>query len=243
MSDQLRSEFLKLRTTRTAVWFLLLAAALTTIGILAVGFTPRLDELVDQDGQRTLFGAETSAIMIATFAGVIAVTTEFRHGTIRPTLFFEPRRRVVLAAKLVVAALSGAVFAVVCIGLSFAGGLVMLAVRNVDLVLSGRQMASMAVGTIVASAFSATLGVAVGALVRNQVAALVALGAYALALDAVVFAAAPSIGRFLPGQAGNGLAGLPGEDLLAPGAGGAVVLAWMVVFIVAAAIRTERSEI
>ena len=53
------------------------------------------------------------------------------------------------------------------------------------------------------------IGVAVGALIRNQVGAIVALAAYAFAVDAVLFAAAPSVGRYLPGKAGDGLAGRP----------------------------------
>ena len=55
----------------------------------------------------------------------------------------------------------------------------------------------------------ALIGVAVGALIRNQVGAIVAVAAYAFAVDAVLFAAAPSVGRYLPGKAGDGLAGLP----------------------------------
>ena len=243
MSVQLRSELLKLRTTRTAAWFLLVAVGLTLVGILAVGLSPRLDELADEQGQRTLFGAETSAILIATFSGLIAVTNEFRHGTIRPTLFFEPRRRVVLAAKLVSAAIAGVMFAVPCVVLSLAAGLAILAVRDVELVLTGPQLVALALGTIAASALSAMLGVTLGALIRNQVAALIALAAYALAIDAVVFAAAPSVGRYLPGQAGNALAGLPDENLLAPGPGAAVVLAWLLLFVAAATLRTDHGDV
>ena len=50
-------------------------------------------------------------MFFATLAGLLAVTSEFRYGTIRPTLLFEPRRRVVLAAKLAAAALAGVLFA------------------------------------------------------------------------------------------------------------------------------------
>ena len=54
-------------------------------------------------------------MFFATLAGVLAVTSEFWYGTIRPTLIVEPRRRVVVAAKLAAAALAGIAFAVVCV--------------------------------------------------------------------------------------------------------------------------------
>ena len=59
----------------------------------------------------------------------------------------------------------------------------------------------------------------------------------------MLFAAAPSVGRFLPGKAGDGLAGLPDEHLLAPEAGAAVLMAWTLAFVVAASLRNERSDV
>lgn len=244
MSRQLRSELLKLRTTRTAAVLLLAAAALALLGITAEGLSPTPGELAPEDEQRLLFGsAATNAILFATFVGLLAVTNEFRYGTIRPTLLFEPRRRVVLAAKLAAAALAGILFAVVCLLVSFGAGLAILAARDVDVALTGAHTLTLVLGTIAASALSAMLGVTVGALIRNQVGAIVALFAYVLAVDAVLFATVPSVGRYLPGQANNALAGLPDDELLAPGVGAAVVMAWTLAFIVLAALRTDRSDV
>lgn len=244
MSRQLRSELLKLRTTRTASVLLLAAAALALLGLVAEGLSPTPGELAPEDEQRLLFGsAATNAVLFATFIGLLAVTNEFRYGTIRPTLLFEPRRRVVLAAKLTAAALAGVVFAVVCLFVSFGAGLAILAARDVDVALTGAHTLTLVFGTIAASALSAMLGVTVGALIRNQVGAIVALFAYVLAVDAVLFATVPSVGRYLPSQANNALAGLPDEELLAPGVGAAVVAAWTLAFIALAALRTDRSDV
>lgn len=87
------------------------------------------------------------------------------------------------------------------------------------------------------------VGAAVGMLIRNQAGAIVAVAAYALVVDAVLFAAAPSVGRYLPGKAGDALAGLPDEHLLAPGVGAALLLAWTVAFVVAATLRNDRSDV
>ena len=87
------------------------------------------------------------------------------------------------------------------------------------------------------------LGVAVGALIRNQVGAIIVLAAYSLVVDAVLFAAVPSLGRFLPAQASNAFAGLTGSDLHSPAAGAAVLTAWTIVFAAFAVLRTERTDI
>ena len=244
MSRQLRSELLKLRTTRTATVLLLVAGALALLVVFVDGLTLTTDELAREDEQRTLLGsAATNAVLFATFVGLLAVTNEFRYGTIRPTLLFEPRRRVVLAAKLAGAALAGVLFAAVCVALSFGAGLAILAARDVDVALTAPHTLTLVFGTVAASALSAMLGVTVGALIRNQVGAIVALFAYVLTVDAVLFAALPSVGRYQPSQAGNALAGLPTEELLTPGVGAAVLVAWTLAFIAFAVVRTDRSDV
>jgi len=71
----------------------------------------------------------------------------------------------------------------------------------------------------------------------------VALAAYAFILDAGLFAAAPAIGRFLPGKAGDALAGRPVEELVAAGAGAAVLVAWSALFVAAARWWTLRRDV
>jgi ABC-type transport system involved in multi-copper enzyme maturation permease subunit len=244
MTEQLRSELRKMRTTRTIPVFLLLAVALALLGVIAPGLSDKVSELAQENNQRTLFGsAATNAVFMVTFAGLIAFTTEFRYGTIRPTLLFEPRRRVVLGAKLVAAALLGVVFALACVAVSFAAGLVLLRARDVDFALTSTHTLTIVCGTIAASAICGMLGVTVGALIRNQVGAILALAAYSVAVDVLLFTTVPSLGRLLPAQASNALAGLPTEHLLTPAVGGAVLLAWALVFVAAATVRTDRSDI
>lgn len=243
MTHQLRSELLKLRTTRTTALLLLAAAGITVFGACVEGLSPARDELARQDAQRTMFSAGGSAVLFATFAGLVAVTSEFRYGTIRPTLLVEPRRRVVLAAKLAAAAPAGVLFGVVCVVVAFATGLTVLAVRDVDAELTTVHALTLTLGTVAVSALGAMLGVAIGMLIRNQAGAIIAVAVYAFAVDAALFAAAPSVGRLLPGKAGDALAGRPDDLLLAPGAGAAVLLAWTMGFVAAATLRTDRSDV
>jgi ABC-type transport system involved in multi-copper enzyme maturation permease subunit len=179
-------------------------------------------------------------VLLATFAGVLAVTSEFRYGTIRPTLLIQPRRRVVFTAKLAVAGLTGVLFGAVCIALSLGAGLAIFAVRGIDVAPTGADVVGLVAGTIATAALSALLGVAIGTLIRNQVGAVVA---YAFLVDATLFTAAPEVGRFLPGKAGDALAGQPVEHLLAPGAGAVVLAAWTLAFVAAATVRNDRSDV
>jgi ABC-2 type transport system permease protein len=242
--DQFRSELLKLRTTRTMLMLLAAAAGLTLLGVLIEGISPSLAELDQESTQRTVFSAAGSgSVFLATLAGLLSVTTEFRYGTIRPTMLFEPRRRVVLAAKLGAATISGLLIGVVCVGVAFGAGLALLGTRGVDIALTDPHTVTLIVGPVAGAALGALLGVAIGTLIRNQVGAIVALAAYAVAVDAVLFGAVPTIGRFLPGKAGDGLTGLPTEQLLTPAAGAAVLAAWALAFIAAATVRNDRSDI
>ena len=242
MIDQLGSELLKIRTTRTLGVLLLVAVALTLFGGAVEGLSRTVDELAQEDAQRAVFNAAGSiVVLMATLAGLIAATAEFRYGTIRPTLMIEPRRRVVVAAKLAAASIAGIVFGVVCV--CFGAGLAVLAARDVDLALTGDHTLALVLGPVGASVLGAMLGVAVGTLVRNQVGAIVALAAYAVAVDALLFAAVPSVGRFMPGKAGDALTGRPVEDLLGPGLGAAVLVAWTVTLVAAATVRNARSDI
>ncbi|MGZ8650483.1 MAG: ABC transporter permease [Solirubrobacteraceae bacterium] len=244
MSHQLASELLKLRTTRTLALLLLAAGAMSLFGVSVEALSRDLGELAPEQAQRDLFSSGvTIGVFFATLAGLLAVTTEFRYGTIRPTLIVEPRRRLVVAAKLAAAGLAGIAFAVVCVGVTFGAGIALLAARDVDIALTGTHTVVLVAGPIVASMVSAMIGVAVGTLIRNQVGAVVALAAYALLVDAVLFAAVPSVGRYLPGKAGDALAGRPDELLLAPGAGAAVLIAWGLAFLAAATIRNDRSDV
>jgi ABC-2 type transport system permease protein len=243
MTHQLRSELLKLRTTSTTAVLLLAASGLTLLAVFLEGLSPAVGALAEEGSQREMFSAVTSAVLFATFAGVIAVTSEFRHGTIRPTLLVEPRRRLVLGAKLVAAGLTGVAFGVICVAIAFGAGLSLLAARGVDVALTGTHAFNLILGTIAVSALSAMLGVAVGTLIRHQAGAIVAIVAYSVAVDATLFAAVPALGRWLPGKAGDALIGLPKDDLLAPVAGALILLAWTLVFAIAAMLRNDRADV
>jgi ABC-type transport system involved in multi-copper enzyme maturation permease subunit len=245
MRGQLHSELLKIRSIRTMAVFLLAAVALTLLGVLSEGFSGDVAELAAEDAQRALIGdyGASNVVLLSAFLGLLLVTSEFRYGTIRPTLLFEPRRRVFLAAKLVAASLTAILFAAVCVVLCFASAFVVFAVRDIDWALTSTHILVLVVGPVAASALAALLGVTIGALIRNQVGAILALAVYAVAFESLLFAVAPSLGRYSPAQAASSLGGMPDDYLLAPGAGAMVLIAWVVAFTAAATLRMNRSDV
>ena len=82
-----RSEFLKLRTTRTAV---VLALGLYAISVIAVVGSLILSDSLDQSAQADLPGSAGFAVLFAILFGILVMTGEYRHGTATPT--FLPHR-------------------------------------------------------------------------------------------------------------------------------------------------------
>ena len=122
--------------------------------------------------------------VFALMIGVLAVTTEFRHGTITPSLLVVPNRIRLMAAKLAAVAVDrrrriGVVSTGLLIGIvSFFGS-----VRDFD--TSGDKLAMFVGGTLAAALFAA-LGIGLGALVRNQVGAIVGPLVYIFLLEPLI---------------------------------------------------------
>jgi ABC-2 type transport system permease protein len=204
----LRSELLKQRSTETALYLFLamfaLVALAVTMHVVALG----ADQLSSRTHQLEVFQVGTRAGMLfAGLAGAIAVTAEIRYGTIRPTFLVTPRRSPVLAAKLVISALVGLAFGVLAEALMIADASIGFAARGIDNQLTVGDYAQLLAGGAAAAAFWAALGVGVGALIRNQVAALVGLCAWMFLVETTSESFVPDAARFLPGGAGNALAG------------------------------------
>jgi ABC-2 type transport system permease protein len=243
VTGQLRAELLKLRTTRTAIGLVLVQVGLMLLALLVEGLASKPQRLAELSTQRDYFGSASIAGLIAAFLGLLAVTGEFRFGTIRPTLVAEPRRRVVVAAKLAASAAGGVALAVLGLTLAFGVGWAVFAGRGVDVVLGGRHTATIALGTLTATLLWGVLGAGVGAIVRHQVGAIVTLIAWSFVLESILFSFVPSVGRFLPGEASSALVDGTDAHLLSPGVGGAVFLAWVAAIAAAAVVRTERSDV
>ena len=102
MTALTRSELLKQRSIPTGRGLLVGMLVLIVFAVLLHGLSLPPNNLDVREDQLdfvfrwgALFGALFAALL-----GALSVTSEFRHGTIRPTLLVTPRRGRVVAAKL-----------------------------------------------------------------------------------------------------------------------------------------------
>ncbi|MDV6011280.1 hypothetical protein [Haloechinothrix sp. LS1_15] len=186
-----RAEFDKLFTTK--LWLgltlggLALASAFLAITIGLDGMAENPNPPVSTpEGQRNLFATATGASTFALLLGIIAVTGEFRHQTATPTFLATPRRDRVIAAKLVAYAVVGVVFGALTLLVAIAIAAPWLAAIDTELSLTQHGVPGTMAGVIAAVALYTLLGVGIGALVRNQIAAVVGALVYLFVIEAFV---------------------------------------------------------
>jgi hypothetical protein len=228
MSALLEAELLKLRTTRT---FVALVGVTAFTSLLIVVLLCLLTEPEDGSVLVDIYTADTSSLFILVLA-VVGITGEWRHRTIAGALLAAPGRVRFLVAKTVAFAAAGVVLSV---GVSIAIAVVasvLLSVRDVP-VPDVWEIAGQIARNAAIAALLGALGVVAGALVRQQVVALVGVLVLAFAIEPAVLALVPSVGRFGPFVALPGsIQGVPPEELgvgkgLAPGPAVFVMLAWI----------------
>ncbi|HEY6015744.1 MAG TPA: ABC transporter permease subunit, partial [Gaiellaceae bacterium] len=201
MTDQLLAELRKMRSTRTNLGLLAGMVALVLLTVLLNGLIGKEAELADLTNQFTVLSAGTSAALFAALIGVMAITSEFRHGTIRPTFVVTPHRSRVLAAKVIASVLMGLLFGIAAIGISFGLGYAILSGRGISFELATGDVLWLVLGTPVLTAAWAALGVGFGALVRNQVLAVIGLVVWALVVDNLLRGLVPAVGGYTPSGA------------------------------------------
>lgn len=217
MTGLVRAELLKQRSTTTLAS---LGGAMVAIVGLALALhvlAPGTDQLVSREQQLEVFEAGTRvAMLFAGLAGALVLTAETRFGTIRPTFLMTPQRGRVVAAKLAVSGLAGVAFGLLAQALMAGAATAAYSARGIDVRLSGSDYVQVLAGGTAAAGLWAILGLGVGALVRNQVAAIVGMCAWGLLIENLLLGFVPGVGRLMPGASGLALAGDASTDLLAP---------------------------
>jgi ABC-2 type transport system permease protein len=173
----------------------------------------------------------------------MAITSEFRPGTIRATFVVTPQRSRVITAKVLASLLMGVLFGLAAIGLSFGIGYAILAGRDIPLALSTTDVVWLVLGTPVLTAAWAALGVGLGAIVRNQVFAVIGLILWAMIIDNLLRSLVPSIGGYTPSGASAAIIADPTDYVLSAGAGGVLLLGYVAVVIAAGALLVGRRDV
>jgi ABC-2 type transport system permease protein len=244
----LRSELLKLTSTRMSLGLVGAAVGYVLINVVALVFAagqqgvPGLDVATSV---RNVYASAGAAAPIVLIAGILAMTTEYRFMTVTPTFLATPRRGRVLTAKLAVLAGYGLVVGIACAAVSAGASAAVLATKP-HAAISASTVLQISAGTMLGYALFAVLGVCVGALIRNQVAAIVVGLLWTIVIEALVVAFAPAVGKWLPGGALKATlqaTAFNGGQLLSVWAGTAVLLGYSVLFAVIAARTTLRRDV
>lgn len=236
MARLILAEFRKLSSTRLWLWLLLAAVAITALyASLTIAFANDPDTLTlpmsTIEGQRTLLAtASSAAAPLAAVLGAIGLTVEYRHRTATTTFLATPKRGRVVVAKLVTYTVVGAGFGAVCLAAVIALAVPWLSSQNIDLVLTHGGAPGALVGVVTAAALFGLLGVALGALIRDQVVAVVSLLIYLFVLEPIAtsFVSLGDWTAYLPGAARSALTQtfLTNREFLAPWQGAAVLVAY-----------------
>jgi ABC-2 type transport system permease protein len=246
MTTLLRSEFIKLRTTRT---FVALTAVAGGLSLLVTVLTGVLSDPQPEDVVVDIFANDFSSVFILVLA-VIGITGEWRHRTITGALLAAPDRLRFLAAKAVAFAGAGLVLsllisaAVTVVGLAFVG------VRDLPAPDIG-ELAEYVMRSAGLAALVGAFGVALGALVRNQVAAIVGVLVATFVLEPMLLATVPEVGRFGPfvalPTAATGIdpaaVGLDEANLLNPQLATLALLGWIAIAFAAGVALLRRRDV
>ncbi len=178
MIAALRYEWVRIRTLRSTWWILGLSvlvptglAALLAANLQAADFSGYRDVVTAAVlTQGAVLGFPLLVSYLTALIGVFAFGHEYRHGMIRATLTSVPRRPAVLVAKVMVTAVAvalgalGSSLAALLVGAALSGGLVDM----------GATVTWQVIGGIVGyCTMFALTGLALAAIFRNQIAALV----------------------------------------------------------------------
>lgn len=247
MRALLRAELLKQYSTRTALGLLAAMLGLVLLAEVLHGFGLAAESLGRKSAQLIVFGrGEFLGVLFAALLGAMSITAEIRHGTIRPTFLAAPRRGRVVAAKVSVSILIGTGFGLVAGGVAVSAGAAALRARGIDVRLDQRDYVLLVLGSAAAAGLWAAIGVGIGALVRNQIPALIGLCAWLLFIEGLLAGDAGGlgdVGRFLPGSAAGAISGQGTGTLLAPAAGLVLLVLYASATTLAGSLAISRRDI
>jgi ABC-2 type transport system permease protein len=253
VTGPISAEIRKLRTVRTTWLLTAMGWALVALssGVFLFreeltgpfrGTDAEIAVVVDQAG---------SAAIIVLLVAVLAVTTEFRHGTMGRTLQLTPSRARLLTAKM--ATMAGYALAFFVVSLVVAGGMLLLAgaVQDVSLTPGSETLLSLWQAPA-GLALNAVFGVAIGALLRSQVMTITVTLVWLFVAENLVAGLLPEAGRWLPFQVLNAiflspeaLAGIPAGQVLpvAPGLALLTFLGYVTVAAVTAGLLLRTRDV
>jgi ABC-2 type transport system permease protein len=244
----IRAEFTKLRTTRLIYGMAAAMAAFAVLTVTALMTTPDIEgnPALSADSLPMFVAAPVTLVSAAALLlGILGMTTEFRHLTVTQTFLVTPDRGRVVAAKLVAYPLAGIAAALTTLAVTAAVATGWLAAKGITPSLLDARLARIVGVALLGAGLCGLVGVGVGALVRNQVAALVGTVVWVLIVEGLLMSLvnAPSLGRWLPSAAAAAAITSPGGAHLSRLAGTLLLAGYALAFALAGTRLVVRRDI
>jgi ABC-2 type transport system permease protein len=247
MTRSLSAELFKLRTTRT--FYGLVGGCLGLIYLITVLASSLGHPHRGDDVMRGLMGLAGLAGAIALVLGVLTISTEFRHGTITPTLLVAPRRVPLLLAKLITTVLAGFVLGLLATGFVAIAVSLISGARGYDDGATTSQVWHMVIGGTLATGLYGALGLGLGAIVRNQVGGIIGGLVYIFVAEPLL-RIIPTVGDWIAKYGLDGTTssltytnGRDADNVLSQVPGGLLLLGYVAVLVVIGIILTDRRDV
>ncbi|WP_341229229.1 hypothetical protein [Nocardioides salarius] len=256
----IRSEWIKLRTLR-GTWVFLGSVLLVLVAFSAIAAAVTTGSVAAPDGGQgpgfdasdplgtVMTGANFAVLLLGVF-GALAGAREYGSRMITTTVAAAPRRWQVLVGKSVV--VTALVLPVALVGSLAAFGVgmpVLAAADGMTLGLTDDGVLSSLIGMGFYLTAIALLGLGLGVLLRSVASSIGTLVAGVLILPGIAGALLPDtwdpLLQFLPTNAASAFTAVQAasQDVLASGAGVAVLAAWVVAALGAAAVAIARRDV
>lgn len=261
MKDLLQSEFRKLIYLR-ANWLLLLwsglFAGLGTVAPILVfnsesrGMGMGFSGTNTPEGINAVFANAAGGYLFALIMGILIMTNEFRHGTAVGTFLVTPKRSTVLFAKIISASVAGLVVQVFSFIFAITSGFIALNFFEPHAPVTTELLWKVFRASVLSGLVLGIVGVGLGALVKNQVAAVTGAVIWTLIVEGLVVAFVESVGKYLPAGAITGLVDLDFgnndfnftiDNYLSPGPATLVLLGYAALFSIVALRTTLRRDL
>ncbi|MEU6997243.1 ABC transporter permease [Nonomuraea sp. NPDC046570] len=247
MIDLIRAELLKIRATRST-WYLGVSAVLFCAGWAALSALVFLGSAAQEtmSAEQEITNVYQMAQMAFPFTlllGLVGMSGEYRYQTITWSFLVSPRRDHVVIAKLLAYGVLGLIVGVVCAVTTAAASALFLSVRGSAVVAPAVPLVLL--GAVASSLLFAVLGVAIGALIRNQAVAIALSLTWFFYMEYALIAFFPEYARWLPGGAAKAVSGmhLSTGELLPAWAGGLLFIGYTLLAATFASRTTLRRDV
>ena len=238
MTALIRGELIKATTTWTVLAYAAMAMVLAVAQVLVTILATSANLIPLAEKKEAIAGLPLLLLLL----GIVGAAGEYRHRTVAPTVLVTARDGgTMVLARAGAYAVTGMVVAALTTVMTLAIGVPLLA-GEPGTSLGAGDVALVAGGSLLAAALSAIFGVALGALIRNQVVAVTGTLLVIFVVLPLVQALSGTVLDLTPFGAAQGVAGAT-LTTLSWGEAGLVLVGWTLVALIAATVAERRRDI